>query len=173
MLNNFDQVCDAVAEGGSLPDICKLYNVPYNRVVRWIYDDETRRGLYNNAIMAREEWFAQTLISELKSIAMSNISDAYDANGHLLPPDEWPDNIKKNVAALETGVLSDGSEVKRLKLWDKLKAIELLGKHIRMFKEQIEHTGTISLEDLVTGSIPNSNDTHLSISDETKALPGS
>ena len=41
----------------------------------------------------------------------------------------------------------------RLRLWDKLRALELLGKNLKLFKEQIDIGGTVKLEDLVNSSL--------------------
>jgi hypothetical protein len=43
---------------------------------------------------------------------------------------------------------ADGNKVTvydkvNFRMWDKLKAIDLLGKHLGMFKERIEHSGSI------------------------------
>ena len=46
-----------------------------------------------------------------------------------------------------------GVTAKKVKVWDKLKALELMGKTQAMFKDRVDVGGVLSLEDLVMGSI--------------------
>ena len=45
-----------------------------------------------------------------------------------------------------------------MKVWDKLKALELMGKTQAMFKDRVDVGGVLSLEDLVMGSIEGGKD---------------
>lgn len=146
-------IYDHVANGGSLIDLCKLLEIKYSRVIEWIYSDPLKAETYERAMKARGEWAIQSILNELKIIGLANLSEAYDPDGNLLPPSEWPPAISKSIQAVETTHDADGNTVTRVKLWDKLKALELLGKNFRLFKEQIEHTGQVTLEDLVLGSM--------------------
>ena len=46
----------------------------------------------------------------------------------------------------------NGDIVTKVAFWSKEKGIELLGKHLSMFIEKHEHTGSLTLEDIVAGS---------------------
>lgn len=45
-----------------------------------------------------------------------------------------------------------------IKQYDKLRALELLGKHLKLFTEKVEHSGKVTLEDLIAGSKQNPED---------------
>jgi len=157
----FPDLCDHITQGGGLPDLCKMLHIKYPRVVEWIYLDPDRKLRYEQALAARAEWTVQSILNELKDIALADIRLAYDSNGSLLPPNQWPDALARVVAAVETEELFDGQgdnrinigQSKRLKMWDKLRALELLGKNLKLFKEQVEHSGELTLEQLVLGSM--------------------
>ena len=154
-------ICEHVISGGGLPNLCELLQIRYSHVVHWIYEDPDRAEKYSQALAARAEWVIQSVLNELKDIALADIRLAYTSDGVLLPVNEWPAALARVVQAVEVTEEFDGQgsnrrkvgETKRLKLWDKLKAIELLGKNLKLFKEQVEHTGTLTLEELVAGSL--------------------
>jgi phage terminase small subunit len=43
--------------------------------------------------------------------------------------------------------------VRKVKFWDKVKGLELLGKHLKLFTEKVEHSGSLTLEQLVLASM--------------------
>jgi hypothetical protein len=43
-------------------------------------------------------------------------------------------------------------EIKKFKLYDRLKALELRGKQLGMFIQKVEHSGKVSLEELVSAA---------------------
>ena len=161
-MENFPELCEHITSGGALPDYCKLLKLKYSKVVEYIYADPERSEIYERALSARGEWFIQSILNELKDIALADIRDAYDKNtNELLPPSKWPASLARTVQAVEVSEDWQGQganrtktgETKRLKMWDKLRALELLGKNLKLFKEQVEHTGQLTLEDLVSASI--------------------
>lgn len=92
---------------------------------------------------------AHFVISELKKIANVDIAQAYDANGNLLSFDQMPEDVRRSIAGVETVEEYEGfgkdrtwtGYTKKVKFWPKDKALELLGKHIGMFTDKIEHSG--------------------------------
>jgi len=154
-------LCENVISGGSLPNLCALLQIKYSSVIAWIYADQTLAQKYEEALKARSEWFIQSILNELKDIALADVRKAYDENNNLLPVAQWPEALARVVQAVEVSeeYSGQGDEreligyTKRLKLWDKLRALELLGKNLKMFKEHVEHSGQVSLEDLVLGSM--------------------
>jgi phage terminase small subunit len=85
---------------------------------------------------------AKRVMEELYSVATADIGEAYGADGELLPLRSMPKGLRMAVAAVESEQGEDGVAVKRIKLWDKLKAIELFGKHLGLFTDKVEHSGT-------------------------------
>jgi phage terminase small subunit len=90
---------------------------------------------------------------ELTNLAFINIADAYDQNGALKPFEDMPVELQRAILAVESEELFDGQGknreqigyTKRIKLTDKLKALEMLGRHQKMFTDITEHKGLENL----------------------------
>ena len=99
----------------------------------------------------------QKIVDELKIIAFSDI-----ANHTRIDPDtgaicakgfdEMPPGASRALQSIDENRAikedADGNKVTvydkvNFRMWDKLKAIDLLGKHLGMFKERIEHSGSV------------------------------
>jgi phage terminase small subunit len=101
------------------------------------------------AQLDRVEVRADGVLTELKRLGLSDLRDAFDSNGHLLDVKSLPDDIAHSIAGIEVEELFDGhgedrehiGRVKKIKLWDKNKALENLGRHLTLFVDRQEHTG--------------------------------
>lgn len=173
-----DTICSNIAEGLSLIDLCKTWSVGYSKVLRWIRADSVRLKAYNEALADRDEWTKDLLLRELRSIATSDLREAFDDAGKLKHPSQWPDSIARAVAGLEVFEEFAGKgddreyigDTKKLKLWDKTKSLELIGKTMALFVDKKEHSLDSSLEDILAASWGNngkSNDTSSSGSDQS------
>jgi phage terminase small subunit len=103
--------------------------------------------------------------AELAKIAFSDIRMAVQWGDGIVMRDEGGREYVLNDVSLVSSDRVDGDtaaaigEVSRtkdgmkIKMYDKQKALELLGKDIGMFKEKVEHSGAVSLETLVAGSM--------------------
>jgi len=155
-----DTIFDNIANGGSLIDLCELWNCSYVLILRWIYDDVERTKRYQAALDARNEWIVQRLLGELKSLAFVDVRKIFDDNHALLPPDKWPADVARAIAGLDVTEEFDYEDskkvhtgyLKKVKFYDKLKSIELLGKDLGRFIQKHEVSGKLTLEDLVGGS---------------------
>jgi phage terminase small subunit len=93
------------------------------------------------------------VLTRLAEEAEADIADLYDPDtGALRPVHEWPAIWRKGlIAGLDVEEIREEGAVvglvRKLKLSDRVKRIELIGKHVSVqaFKEQVEHTGGISL----------------------------
>jgi hypothetical protein len=45
-----------IAAGGSLINLCRMWEVRYCDIIRWVIADTQRETLYNKALFARNEW---------------------------------------------------------------------------------------------------------------------
>jgi hypothetical protein len=153
-------ICANVASGGSLTKLCKTWDIRFWSVMKWIREDKDRSKRYDDSIRDRGEWAKETLLMELQAIALSDIRQIYNDDGSLKDVSEWPDEVASVVSSLETveefqGKGKDKESIgynKKLKLWNKEKALELLGKYHDLFMDRLHHSGAITLEDLVTQS---------------------
>ncbi len=104
------------------------------------------------------------VLMELLKLAKADLSKAYDEKGNLLPIHEIPEETRKAIAGIKVFEEFEGfgkervkvGEVRELKFWDKTKSLELLGKHLGMFKDKIEHSGEIEGVKLIFGK-PNAD----------------
>lgn len=107
----------------------------------------------------RTEIDADWVLRRLHADATADLADIYDEQGHLLPVREWPMVFRTGlVTGIETeqeriGVDADGkpmyATVRKVKLLDRVRMLEMIGKHIgvQAFKERVD-VG-VSLADLV------------------------
>lgn len=95
----------------------------------------------------RVEVKADMVLSELYKIAMSDLRKLFKEDGSLKDPKDMPNDIAMAVSGIDVDEIWAGQgknrvkigETKKVRFWDKPKALELLGKHLRMFAELHEH----------------------------------
>jgi phage terminase small subunit len=93
------------------------------------------------------EMNAQRVLEQYIRFAFFDVRRLFDTTGELRPMSEWPDDAAAAVNGIDVIEL-DGDlsgRVKKLKLVDKRAALADIGKHLGMFKEQIELSGKIDL----------------------------
>lgn len=92
---------------------------------------------------------ADWLLTRLADESVADIADLYDELGNVKPVKEWPLIWRQGlVAGVEVERIGAGAgTVTKIKISDRIKRLELIGKHIdvQAFKEKVEHTGSISL----------------------------
>lgn len=84
---------------------------------------------------------ADWILDRLKQESEADVSDLYDDHGALLPVHEWPLIWRQGlVHGIETSVSEDGVAVVKVRLSDRVKRLEMLGKHIKVnaFSEKVE-----------------------------------
>ncbi len=94
------------------------------------------------------------ILAEIAKLGYSDIRGLYNDDGTIKHPKEWSDELGRAVSSIEVEELFDGSGqdrtwigyTKKVKFWPKDKALDMLGKHKKLFTERHEHTGEISLE---------------------------
>lgn len=93
------------------------------------------------------------VLQELVRLALVDIGDAYDDEGAPLELKDMPEDVRRAISSLEVEELKlDDAvigRVKKLKLLDKKGALELLGRHLKMWTDKLEHSGGLTLEQLV------------------------
>lgn len=87
---------------------------------------------------------AAYVLRRLVEIDQMDVLDIMDDQMKIRPVNEWPKVWRQYVVNLENLELSDGEGCfKKIKWPDKVKNLELLGKHVSVgaFKDKIEHSG--------------------------------
>ena len=88
---------------------------------------------------------ADRVIMELAKIAFVNASDVIDADTATVKADALPEDTAAIQSVKVKTFGEDGLE-REVKMADKLKASELLGKHLGMFKDKVELSGSLETE---------------------------
>jgi hypothetical protein len=147
--DSLDWLCARIASGETLVEFCREQDIPYVGINEWIQADDDRREQYRQALLVRESHSKELVIGELRNLLTADISEAFYADGSVKPMAEIPENVRRCLAGLELseiwgGVGEDRMQVgvlKKIRCWDKMKAIELLAKTLNMLSEKREITG--------------------------------
>lgn len=99
----------------------------------------------------RTEITADRVLKEMALIAFSDLDQILDFSGEeprLKPANQIPASAKKALSSVKVKRYLEGKgddartvEVTEFKLWSKDAALEKLGKHLGIFKDQVEHSG--------------------------------
>ena len=87
---------------------------------------------------------AAYVLKRLVEIDQMDVLDIMDDDGNVKPLRDWPKIWRQYISNIETISMDDGEGwLKKIKWPDKVKNLELLGKHVSVgaFKDKIEHTG--------------------------------
>lgn len=92
---------------------------------------------------------AAWLLKRLADEAVADLNDLYTEDGRVRPVKDWPLIWRQGlVAGLDVETIGEGAgHVTKIKISDRIKRLELIGKHIdvQAFKEKIEHSGAMTL----------------------------
>ena len=80
-----------------------------------------------------------------------DVLDIMDDQMKIRPVNEWPKVWRQYVVNLENLELGDGEGCfKKIKWPDKVKNLELLGRHVSVgaFKDKVEHSGKLEIQSL-------------------------
>ncbi len=104
----------------------------------------------------------EIVVAETLALVQFDIRDLYDDQGNIKNIRDMPRDVARSLSSIEVEELFSGSAedrqvvgtTKKIKLIDRLKSIEMLGRHtdVQAWKDRLEHTGKITLEELVAGS---------------------
>lgn len=92
---------------------------------------------------ARNNIDADRVLRELGRIAFLDVRRIFNAEGSLKRLDELDDDTAAALASLDVVELGGdaGGVIRKVRLADKLRALELIGKHLGMFRERVEVSG--------------------------------
>lgn len=86
---------------------------------------------------------ADYVLQRLTEIDRLDLADIFDLDGKLMPIRQWPLIWRQMVKEVDM-------KTGKVKFHDKLRALELIGKHVNVnaFREQVNHTGDINFTDM-------------------------
>lgn len=157
---------------GKQEQFCNEYLVDFNgtqAAIRAKYSEHTAysiawENLRKPEIAARiEELKAEQLemlgvtpfsiLRSLACIANGDLRNLFTADGNLVDPKDWDDATAMAVQSVDTVTAAKGGGhveyTRKIKMYDRQRALELLGKHANLFVEKIEHSGQIDTKWLV------------------------
>lgn len=92
----------------------------------------------------RTEITADNVLKELAKLGFGNMQNLYDNNGLLIPIHKLPSDVSATLQEIQTITTYDKDdkpiEKKRYKSADKKSSLELLGKHLKLFTEKVQHS---------------------------------
>lgn len=101
----------------------------------------------------RMEINADYVLKRLVEIDQMDVMDILLPNGDVKDVCDWPESWRKTISSIDVVSAMNGegngeAMLKKIKWPDKVKNLELLGKHIKVqaFKEQTELSGGLTLE---------------------------
>lgn len=88
------------------------------------------------------------ILRELHTLATVDIRQAFDEQGNLKAIKDLPEDVARAIASIESFEEYSGRGDKRdpvgytrkIRMVDKIRALELCGKHLKMFTDKVEHT---------------------------------
>jgi hypothetical protein len=154
------KLTDHVTTGGSVTELAKLWEVPYRVLIRFLRGDPIRSRQYDEALADRKEWVVERLLTELRSISCVAMTQVIDKDGALLPTDSWPDDVKSNLKKMVVVETFEGAGedrtwtgyLKTIEFHDKLKAIDMYGKQLKMWSDDKTIKVGMTYEELLTAS---------------------
>lgn len=105
---------------------------------------------------------AAYVLRRLVEIDQMDVLDIMDDQMKILPLRDWPKIWRQYISNIENLELSDGEGCfKKIKWPDKVKNLELLGRHVSVgaFKDKVEHSGKLEIQSLsdLMDELSNSN----------------
>lgn len=114
---------------------------------RLLRNDKVKKFLETNSkkIADKLEISAERVLNELAKLAFYDARKMFDDDGNPIHISRLDDNAAASIVGVE--VVTRGNDdhgyadIMKVKLADKKGALELLGKHLKLFTDKVEHTG--------------------------------
>jgi phage terminase small subunit len=102
--------------------------------------------------LGRLDITADRVLREVANLAFSDVRAWFDENGALLPIHELPDNVAAALGSIEVQRqrTTRGEEVTveehviKVKAWDKVRSLDMLMRHLALYKDKLEHSGDVT-----------------------------
>ena len=104
---------------------------------------QKRLAQLTKPITKKLEITAEKVLTELSHLAFSNIKPFIDKEGNIVPIHKLKDSETAAISSLDVDEITAGvakvsiGTSKKMKLHSKLKALELLGSHLSLFKNEL------------------------------------
>ncbi len=148
-------VCLHVASGGTVESLAELWDIPGGWIMAFMVDTPAKRLAFESACVARDAWISEALTRQAIALSTSDVRGMLDDDGTVRPRKEWPADLAKCIQSFDVSVDKDGNPSYRVKLYDKLKAIELAGRRVGTFQPSVDVkvSGSLDLASIVKESM--------------------
>lgn len=148
---NLYKLVDHLGNGGDEIEFCQMQKIRLSDFKKWIRQSAERTQIYQAALLARDEWMDAAILRQLRFLSQFDIRTVFGDRGEMLPPSEWGDAAGAVISGFEVVETFDADGeltgyVKKVKLWDKTKAID---KSVQLRNEMIERSRDVAQTDLL------------------------
>tara|TARA_R110002049_G_scaffold127881_4_gene285050 strand:- start:1849 stop:2412 length:564 start_codon:yes stop_codon:yes gene_type:complete len=151
------KLADASAAYRASYNASKMKHETVNRNAKALLDNNkiaTRVDELKLERLERTKVDADYVLNRLVQIDEMDIIDILDNEGNPLPIRDWPQAWRRTISGIDVQELMQGdvlSVIKKIKWPDKVKNLELIGKHIEVqaFKEQKHISGDLTVSNLI------------------------
>ena len=121
---------------------------------RWLSEPHIRAAveLQRNRLLASTDITVERTLREVAAVAFADPRKFHGSDGKLLAIQDLPDDAAHALAGWEEEVSNTGGTVRKIKLANKMAALELLVRHLRPFDEDVrrfqlavKNTGTVEV----------------------------
>lgn len=100
------------------------------------------------------------VLGELLKLASADPAEMYELDGSMKNIHDIPEHLRKTISRIEVVEYFEGKgenreqvgHIKRVAFWSKEKALENLGKHLKLFSDKVEIGTTRTLEQIIGAS---------------------
>lgn len=122
--------------------------------------DAIQQGMQKRS--ERTEITQDQVLQELAKVAFSDLRKVLTAGGALIDAQDWDDDVAGFISSIEVVKKPSGEfdedgrpivdHVHKIRAWDKMAALEKLGKHLGMFidRSKVEHDVSDPMKDLLS-----------------------
>ncbi len=148
-------ICTHISSGGTVESLAELWDIPGGWIMEFMVDTPAKRTAFESACVARDAWISEALTRQAIALSTSDIRGILDDEGLVRPRGEWPADLAKCIQSFDVSVDKDGNPTYRVKLYDKLKAIELAGRRVGTFQPSVDVkvSGSLDLASIVKESM--------------------
>jgi phage terminase small subunit len=106
-------------------------------------------------ITVKREITAERVLDEIAKMAFLDPRKLF-RDGELVPIHELGDDTAASIAGIEVSEIKDDGfvtgQLKKIKIADKTRSLEMLGRYLKLFTDKVEHSGSLGVQ-LIT-SVP-------------------
>lgn len=143
---SIDRVCACICAGRTLVDFCREFNQPFRAVIGWIEESEDRRKRYRDALAIRIQHQREIILRDMMQLRDLDPFDFCYDSGAIKPLSEIPEATRRWISSIKTMDYYEGAgahriligELKEIKLFDKVKALEMLARILAMVDDKGE-----------------------------------